>query len=45
MTSKGAVEEEKLVDMLTYKAKSIDQVVDNGMGGAINFRALVEQSV
>lgn len=45
MTAKGAVEEEKLVDMLTYKAKSIDQVVDNGMGGAINFRALVEQSV
>ena len=45
MTAKGAVEEEKLVDMLTYKAKSIDQVVDNGMGEAVDFRSLVEQSV
>ena len=44
MTAKGAAEEEKLVDMLTYKAKSIDEAVDNGMGGAINFRSLIEQS-
>lgn len=44
MTAKGAREEEMLVDMLTMKAKSIDDVIDNGLGEAIDFRALVNKA-
>jgi len=43
MTARGAKEEERFVDMLTHKAKTINRVINNGAEPIIDFRSMVNK--